>query len=133
MIDTNTVSYIVKGNSPAARAKLARLGESQVASISAITEGEIQYGLAKTPNAHVLQTSLETFFARIRVLPWGREEALAYGALRSKLEASGKILGNLDMLIAAHAIATGAILVTNDRAFLRVKDIARTENWANDL
>jgi tRNA(fMet)-specific endonuclease VapC len=133
MMDTNTVSYIVKGKSPAARAKLASLQDDEIGCISIITEAELQYGLAKSPNATALRSSLEGFFAKIQILPWAREEALAYGQLRAKQEAAGKILGNLDLLIAAHAIAVGAILVTNDKAFAQVADLPDTVNWAIDL
>lgn len=133
MLDTNTVSYIVTGKSPIARAKLARLQSHEIACISIITEAEIRYGLARNPNAHALGSSLEGFFAKIQILAWSREEALAYGYLRAKQEASGKTLGNLDMLIAAHAIAVGAVLVTNDKAFSSVADLPKTVNWATDL
>jgi tRNA(fMet)-specific endonuclease VapC len=132
MLDTNTVSDIVKGKSLTARAKLANLQHGEVACISAITEAELQYGLAKTPKARVIRSVVEAFVAKIQVLPWGREEALAYGAFRAKQEAAGKPLGNLDMLIAAHAISVGAVLVTNDKALLRVAD-PPTVNWSTEL
>ena len=133
MMDTNTVSYIVKGKSPVARAKLAGLQDSEIGCISIITEAELQYGLAKSPHAHALRSSLEGFFAKIQILHWGREEGLAYGQLRARQEAAGKILGNLDLLIAAHAIAVGAVLVTNDKAFAQVAGLPGTVNWATDL
>jgi tRNA(fMet)-specific endonuclease VapC len=129
MLDTNTVSDIVKGKSLAARAKLANLQHGEVACISAITEAELQYGLAKTPKATVIRSVVEAFVAKIQVLPWGREEALAYGAFRAKQEAAGKPLGNLDMLIAAHAISVGAVLVTNDKALLQVANLP-TVSWS---
>jgi tRNA(fMet)-specific endonuclease VapC len=133
MLDTNTVSDIVKGKSPAARAKLANLQHGEIACISTITEAELQYGLAKTPKATVIRSVVEAFVAKIQVLPWGREEALAYGAFRAKQEAAGKPLGNLDMLIAAHAISVGAVLVTNDKAFLQAADLPATVNWSTKL
>jgi tRNA(fMet)-specific endonuclease VapC len=133
MIDTNTVSYIVKGRSPASRVKLANLQQEEVACISVITEAEIQYGLAKSPHATVLRSALEGFLAKIQVLPWGREEAKTYGGLRAKQEQAGKALGNLDMLIAAHAISVGAILVTNDRAFSHLSGLPATVKWATEL
>ena len=71
MIDTNTVSYIVKGNSPASRAKLAGLQYDEIACISAITEAELQYGVAKSPNVKTLRPALEGFLAKIQILPWG--------------------------------------------------------------
>jgi tRNA(fMet)-specific endonuclease VapC len=133
MLDTNTVSDIVKGKSPAARAKLANLPQGEIACISVITEAELQYGLAKTPKATAIRSVVEAFVAKIQVLPWGREEALAYGAFRAKQEAGGKPLGNLDMLIAAHAISVGAVLVTNDKALLQVADLPATVNWSTKL
>jgi tRNA(fMet)-specific endonuclease VapC len=129
MLDTNTVSDIVRGKSLAARAKLASLPPEEIACISAITEAELQYGLAKTPKATTIRPVVEAFVAKIQVLPWGREEALVYGAFRAKQEAAGKPLGNLDMLIAAHAISVGAILVTSDKALLQVADLP-TVDWS---
>jgi tRNA(fMet)-specific endonuclease VapC len=138
MIDTNTVSYIVKGRSPAARAKLTGLQSGEIACLSAITEAELRYGLAKIPNATALRSAVEGFLAKIQVLLWGRQEAMAYGLLRAKQEAAGRSLGNLDMLIAAHAVSVGAILVTNDKAFsetgsLDASGLSATMNWATDV
>ena len=53
--------------------------------------------------------------------------------LRAKRETAGKALGNLDLLIAAHGIAVGAVLVTNDKAFKQVDDLPDIVNWATDL
>lgn len=133
MIDTNTVSYIIKGRSPTPRAKLANLNLGEIACVSSITEAELQYGLAKSPKATTLRSAAEAFFTRIQVLAWGRQEALTYGTLRAKQEATGKPLGNLDMLIAAHAISVGAILVTNDKAFAHVSGTLQTVNWTSEL
>ena len=132
LIDTNIVSYIVRGRSPAARAKLAGLRENEIGCISAITEGEIRYGLAKNPSAR-LRSVLDGFLNKLRILPWGRDEAIAYGDLRAKLEHAGKTLGNMDLLIAAHAISADAVLVTNDQSFSQVEDLHPTENWVIDL
>jgi tRNA(fMet)-specific endonuclease VapC len=133
MLDTNTVSDIVKGKSLVARARLANLQHGEIACISAITEAELQYGLAKTPKATVIRSVVEAFVAKIQVLPWGREEALAHGTFRAKQEAAGEPLGNLDMLIAAHAISVGAVLVTSDKALLQLADLPATVNWSTKL
>ena len=133
MLDTNTVSHIVKGQSPAARVKLAGLSQDEVGCISSITEAEIRFGLAKKPNAHLLRASIEGFLAKIQILDWGREAAAAYGDLRAKLESTGKTLGNLDMLIAAHAIAVGAVLVTNNKRFSEAEALSTIAKWATDL
>jgi tRNA(fMet)-specific endonuclease VapC len=133
MLDTNTVSYILKGKSPAARTRLAALGPDEVACISIITEFELEFGLAKNPNATSLRGALRWFLARIQVLPLGSAEARAYGQLRAQQEAAGRPLESMDMLIAAHAIAVGAILVTADNVFNTVSGLAGKENWATDL
>lgn len=133
MLDTNMVSYIAKGHSKAARARMLNLENDEAVCLSAITEAEIRYGLAKRPEATALRERMDWFLAAIKILPWGRDEAKAYGALRAKLESSGKTLQNMDMQIAAHAIAIGAVLVTNDKAFAQVDELHATVNWATDL
>ena len=133
MLDTNMVSYIAKGRSLAASARLLDLKDDEVACVSAITEAEIRYGLSKKPEATTLKSLMDGFLASIRVLAWGREEANAYGRVRAKLEDGGMSLGNMDMMIAAHAIVTGAVLVTNDKAFAQVNELHATVNWATDL
>lgn len=133
MLDTNTVSYILKGKSPAARVRLASLGPDKVACISIVTEFELEFGLAKNPNAQNLRRAVKWFLARIQVLPLGSVEARAYGQLRAQQEATGRPLESMDMLIAAHAIAVGAVLVTADSVFDSVVGLAGKENWATDL
>ena len=133
MLDTNTVSYILKGKSPAARKRLANLAADEVACISIVTEFELEYGLARSPDAANLGRAVRGFLSRIQVLPLGSVEARAYGQLRAKQQAVGRPLESMDMLIAAHSIAVGAILVTGDRVFEYVSGLAGRENWASDL
>jgi tRNA(fMet)-specific endonuclease VapC len=133
LLDTNMVSYIARGRSVLARIRLNELKDNEIACISAITEAEIRYGLAKRPEATALKTVMEVFLARLRVLPWSRDEAQSYGELRARLEISGTTLGHMDMLIAAHAVSIGAVLVTNDNAFAQVDQLYATINWATDL
>ena len=126
------VSYIIKGRSPAASARLLALPEGEVACVSAITEAEIRYGLAKRPEATALKHLMDAFLASIQVLPWGRDEAESYGRLRARLEQGGKSLGNMDLMIAAHAVVLGALLVTKDKAFAQVEELRATTDWASD-
>ena len=88
--------------------------------------------LAKSPISEERKRILDWFLFLVTVHAWGRREAAVYGQLRAKQEAKGKSLGPLDLQVAAHAIALGAILVTNDRAFGNVPDLIG-ENWATDL
>ncbi len=133
LLDTNTISYIARGRSAVARARLEALLPEDTVCISSITEAEIRYGMAKRPEAHALRAAVEGLLFKLRVLPWGSGEAAAYGDLRADLETKGISLAAMDMLIAAHAIAEGAVLVTNDKAFSAVEGLHAVENWAPDV
>ncbi len=76
---------------------------------------------------------MEGFLASVQVMPWGAQEAEVYGSIRAKLEKKGVALGSMDMMIAAHAIAIKATLITNDKAFNQVREIPAVVNWATDL
>lgn len=133
MLDTNMVSYIARGRSPAARSRLLGLNVDETACISTITEAEVRFGLAKRPQATALKQLMQRFLANINILPWESAAADAYAQLRTSLEATGQTLGSMDLLIAAHAMATGAVLVTNDSALSQLKGLRPTQNWASDL
>ncbi len=128
MLDTNAASDVIKGIRPAVRAKLR--AQPGPVYISAITEGELRFGVAKRPEATQLAQTVEAFLATSVVLTFDSAAAAAYGRLRAALEAQGQPLGANDMLIAAHAIARGLTLVTADRAFARVAGLA-TDDWSN--
>src|SRR5260370_25776194 len=127
LLDTNTASYIIKGNVPAVRHRLVRVPMTQVF-IAGVTEGELRYGLARRQGAARLQQIVEEFLLRVTVLPWDSEAAKQYGHLRADLERLGQPMGNLGMMIGSHALAVGAILVTNDRAFTRISKL-KSEDW----
>lgn len=133
LLDTNTVAYIVSGRSQAARRAMSKQIEHSVLAISAITEAEMMYGLAKKPAATRMRAAIEALLSTIRILPWDSDAARAYGTLRARMSAAKKSLSNMDMLIAAHAVATDAILVTSDKAFLQVEALRPTLNWARDI
>lgn len=128
MLDTNTVSHLIKAHPTVAQHVIAHPMGSIF--ISAITEGELLFGLAKRPEAKRLHLLVREFLRRVDVLPWQSDIAECYGKLRADLEQQGKILAPLDLLIAAHALGTGAVLVTNDRAFGQVTDLI-IEDWTN--
>jgi tRNA(fMet)-specific endonuclease VapC len=127
MLDTSVASYIIRGPSPALVARLVAVPMVQLC-ISAITQGSLLYGLARKPAAADLQLAVREFLMRVDVLPWDSAAATRYGVLRASLEFGGAPLGNLDTLIAAHALAIDAVLVTRDRAFARVPTLA-VEDW----
>lgn len=122
LLDTNIASSIIKGNKPAVDRHLAKVEMAELA-ISAVTEGELRFGAARLPHATRLHALLEDFFLRVIVLPWDSDAAQHYGRLRADLEREGQPMGNLDTMIAAHALALGVILVTSDQAFTRIKKL----------
>ncbi|MGC2535919.1 MAG: type II toxin-antitoxin system VapC family toxin [Candidatus Sulfotelmatobacter sp.] len=127
LLDTNTVSYIIKGIFPHVRERLLKVPISEVR-ISVITEAELRFGLARLPQATKLAIVVEAFLLRVEVLPWDSPAARHYARLRAVLEEQGEPMGNLDLMIATEALAAGAILVSNDRAFRRVKGL-KVEDW----
>lgn len=127
MLDTNAVSRIVSNRSQAALKRMRRTSPRDLC-VSVITFGEIRFGLARRPEATRLAAATADFFAEVEVLQWNEECATVYGRLRAEMERVGRTLGPLDMLIAAHAVTVGATLVTSDRAFRFVPDLA-VEDW----
>ena len=127
MLDTKMASSIIRGSSSALTARLIENATAQLC-VSSITQGELLYGLMRKPDATKLQTAVREFLMRIDVLPWDSAAATRYGIPHAAPEFSGAPLGNLDTLIAAHALAADAILVTHDQAFARVPAFV-VENW----
>lgn len=126
MLDTNTVSHLIKEHPGVVRHVVAT--PMAALCISAITEGELLFGLAKRPDAKRLRLAVQEFLRRVDVLPWDSAIAKHYGALRANMARQGKILAPLDLLIATHALGAGAVLVTNDRAFGQVASL-HVEDW----
>ena len=127
LLDTNICIYIINKRPPQVAAHFEGLVYGDVA-VSSITGAELAFGVAKSGTARN-QDALEKFLAPLEVLPFDAAAMYAYGTLRAQLQARGLPIGALDMLIAAHALALGATLVTNNLAeFARVPGLA-CENW----
>ncbi|HEY9085401.1 MAG TPA: type II toxin-antitoxin system VapC family toxin [Candidatus Tyrphobacter sp.] len=127
LLDTNIASYIIREKDPIIRRRLRRVPVSGVC-ISAITQAELLFGVARKSEAKALSAAVSAFLDHVEVLAWGSDSAKCYAELRARSERKGVSLGSLDMLIAAHAIAVGAVLVTNDAAFKNIEQ-ARIEDW----
>ena len=127
LLDTNICIYIINKRPPQVAAHFEGLVYGDVA-VSSITGAELAFGVAKSGSARN-QDALEKFLAPLDVLPFDAAAMYAYGTLRAQLQARGQPIGALDTLIAAHALALGATLVTNNLAeFARVPGLA-CENW----
>lgn len=128
MLDTNMVSYALKGTYPAVRAQMARRPPAALC-ISAVTQSELLYGVAKNPAATRIKGVVDEFLRWVEVLDWSAGVAAVHGALRADLERRGVGLGAFDLMIAAHALALDAVLVSNDRAFAQLPGL-KLDNWA---
>ena len=128
LLDTNTVSYLIKRHPQVTQHLLAVPMHSVC--ISAITAGELAFGLAKRPEAVTLKAAVNEFLRRVEVLPWDDAVAQTYGTLRAQLQSQGTPLAALDMQTAAHALHLKAILVSNDRAFAQATDLL-VEDWTS--
>jgi tRNA(fMet)-specific endonuclease VapC len=127
LLDTSTASYVIKGDFPRVRERLLKVPMAEVG-ISAVTEAELRFGVARKPEAVRLKTAVEEFLLRVEVLPWDSEAAQQYAQVRANLERIGKPMGNLDMMIAAHALAAQVVLVPHDHVFRRIKRL-KIEDW----
>ena len=128
MLDTNICIYVINLR-PAmvlARFRQERLGNIV---ISSVTAAELAFGVAKSGSARNRQ-ALEMFLSTLEILPFDESAIWYYGDLRIDLERRGQPIGTLDTMIAAHALTSNTILVTNNtREFERVPGL-RLENWA---
>ena len=127
LFDTNIASYVIKGNFPSVHRRLAKVPIADVF-ISSVTEAELRHGLTRRPDASRLQSLVEDFLLTVTILPWDSAAAKQYGSLRAELEREGLPMANLDIMICAHALAIPAVLVTNDRAFARIKHL-KVADW----
>src|SRR4051812_48678656 len=111
MLDTNTVSYLIRAH-PAVTRRLVNTSMALLC-ISTITESELFFGLSKQPNAKKLHIAVHEFLKHVDILPYNSSVSEHYGSVRANMEKQGKILAPLDWLIAAHALSIGAVLVTS--------------------
>jgi tRNA(fMet)-specific endonuclease VapC len=129
LLDTDTCIYALKQQHGVLERMLAKPRES--IHLSVVTESELRFGAAKSHTAVRTTQRLENFLRPLQVLPYDSDDAISYASIREALERKGKPIGPLDTLIAAHAVARGLVLVTNnEREFKRVPGL-QLENWAD--
>lgn len=130
LLDTNICIYIRQKRPPALAARFQRLTPGE-AVISIITYGELSYGVEKSRARTLGVSRLKELVGLLPVLELPATAGEAYGSIRASLESSGEVIGNNDLWIAAHAMAAGLILVTNnEREFRRINGL-KIQNWVN--
>jgi tRNA(fMet)-specific endonuclease VapC len=128
MLDTNICIHAIKRNEPKIVSRLERTRPQDVA-ISSIVAAELWTGVMKSRERQRNERALREFLAFVAVLDWPGEAARIYGEIRAALEAKGRPIGAMDLLIAAHAIHERAALATRNRdEFGRVEGL-RIEAW----
>lgn len=128
LLDTNICIYVIRQKPPKVIRRLRSLDISDVG-ISSITFSELEYGIAKSTRPTQNRAALTLFLTPLQIFSYDHRAAQRYGVIRAELERQGRPIGPLDMLIAAHALALGCTLVTNNvREFERVPGL-QIENW----
>jgi tRNA(fMet)-specific endonuclease VapC len=128
LLDTNICIYLIKRR-PAH--VLRRLKEHSIfeIGISCITLSELEYGIHKSSQPFRNRIALAEFLAPFEILAFDDKAALEYGTLRWDLERRGQPIGGMDLLIAAHALSSQCVLVTNnEREFGRIPSLT-VQNW----
>jgi len=129
LLDTNIFIYIRQRRPEEVFRRFQKLRPGEAA-LSVISYGELFYGAAKRPHGAAALAQLRELLDLLPVLALPEAAAEAYGAMRAELESKGEMIGNNDLWIAAHALAAGLMLVTNnEKEFPRVRGL-KVQNWA---
>ncbi|MCI5208283.1 MAG: type II toxin-antitoxin system VapC family toxin [Candidatus Electrothrix sp. ATG2] len=129
LLDTDICIYLINKRPPSVISRFKQYRPGDIG-ISVITVSELEYGVAKSVRQKENQQRLDAFLAPFDLLSYTAEAVRTYGTIRADLEKRGKVIGPLDMLIAAQALTEELTLVTkNEREFKRIPGI-RIENWA---
>lgn len=127
MLDTDISSYVIRRRPSAIAERFDRHAEELC--VSVMTAAELRFGAVKAGRPD-LTSLVEAYLARVTILDWAESATFHYARIRAKLESLGTPIGNMDLLIACHAVAEQAMLVTNNlRHFAAVPDL-RVEQWS---
>lgn len=127
LLDTNTAVAAMRGTA-GLDSRLQQLQPDDWC-ISAVTNAEMRFGVSARPDAVQLERYVDAFLAVAHTEPWDAACAEFHAMVRAQLRAKAQSLGDFDEMIAAHALALGAVLVTDNlRHFKRVEGL-RLENW----
>jgi len=128
LLDTNTCIFIINRKPEGVRQIMQSIPIGAIA-VSAVTISELEYGVAKSAASKKNQAALSKFLMPLEAIAYDESAARFYGATRAHLEKKGTPIGSMDLMIAAHALSLGLIVVTNNvREFKRVPGL-KVEDW----
>ena len=131
LIDTNIIIYAIKNTYPSLNAKLLKIITDDIC-ISAVTIGELEYGIAKSHWGERNKRITKTFIANFNILPFDAQDAICFGKIRNFLTKRGAPIGYYDLMIASQAVAKKLTLIThNTREFCRVPNLL-VEDWTEE-
>jgi len=126
MLDTDISSYIIKRRPATLADKFEKHAEAL--SVSVMTAAELRFGAEKAGRPKLAEL-VEAYLERLAILDWTKEVSVHYARIRSQLERSGKPIGNMDLLIASHAVSQGMTLVTNNLKHFSTVPGLKVEVW----
>ena len=128
ILDTDICIYLLNGTAPSAAAKLRTIPQDDVR-VTSITAAELRFGALHSNNAEKNLARVQQFLAPLRQLPFENRAAVHFAVIKEQLGSAGRLIGPMDLLIAAIAVSTNGTLVTNNtREFERVSNL-KLENW----
>ena len=129
LLDTNILSYFIRGRHPALITRVVEAIDLEKAGISAVVRAEMRFGQSGMPLNDKRRRTIDLLLDQLPALPWTVAAADAYGPLKARLHSNGQPIGELDTQIAAHALAEELTLVThNTRHFERIAGL-KLEDW----
>jgi tRNA(fMet)-specific endonuclease VapC len=128
LLDTNICIYAIK-KKPFNVLEQIKIKSKLGIYISALTVAELEYGIENSIKVEENRISLLKYLSLFNILPFDDKDAIPYGKLKSKLRKEGRIIGPIDMLLAAQALSKDLIFVTNNiKEFERIENL-KLENW----
>jgi len=131
ILDTDICSYILKRTYHDVLEKFYQIENAEIG-ISVITYAELLFGAEKTKSCKVNTDAINSFVDLITILPWDKNAAIEYSIMRDYLNKNGRMIDNMDLMIASHVKSKALTLVTNNtKHFDRIPNL-KIENWTND-
>lgn len=130
LLDTDICIYLIKKQNPEIWSRLLKAGIPN-AGLSAITLAELKFGAENSRRPLDAKAALMEFTLPFEILDFNASAAACYGRIRKDLKDKGRPVGEMDMLIAATAMADGRTLVSNNEKEFRSIPGLKVENWVS--